>query len=111
MALTPARADAVFAATQDLALDAALAARAEDTIRACEAELAALRALAPDLPGGSFGWAKVWRWGRGGTASAAVAARERRAAYLLRRMRAAQGVVEGVERRAGELKKVLKRGG
>ena len=81
----------MFAATQDLALDAALAARAEDTIRACEAELAALRALPEHQQQGHGGGG-----GSGGGGGAQEGAQRARMARcrLVRRMEELEGVLQ-----------------
>jgi hypothetical protein len=80
-------ADGVFAATQDLALNAAATATADGVVRGAEEELRLLGALAT---------------------SRAV---RRREDYLLVKMRDAQAKLEALEREAAELKKVLAKGG
>jgi hypothetical protein len=79
--------DPVFAATQDLALNTKTAATAEMTIKACEDELHKLHEIG---------------------SSRAVRKRED---YLLTKMKKAQDTLESLEYEAGELKKVLAKGG
>jgi hypothetical protein len=79
--------DPVFAATQDLALKDKGIAKAETMIKACEEELLRLNEI--------------------GSSRAA----RRREDYLLAKMRDAQSSLETLEGDAGELKKVLAKGG
>ncbi|KAI0256515.1 RNA12 protein-domain-containing protein [Lactifluus subvellereus] len=87
--------DPIFQATQDLATNAKLIESAEATVRACEQELQVLRTIGLD----SGHW-----WSR-------ATATEIRAKYLMQKMGNAQATLGKLEKRNGELRKVLARGG
>ncbi|KAI0747869.1 exonuclease [Daedaleopsis nitida] len=83
--------DSVFKATQDIAFNEKVIASAETTVKACEAELLTLK----DVDAGTANW-----WG-------SKRAVEMRASYLLKKMRAAEDKIEGLEKQNVQLKKVL----
>ncbi|KAI0306739.1 RNA12 protein-domain-containing protein [Multifurca ochricompacta] len=83
--------DPIFRATQDLASNAKLIESAEATVRGCERELEVLRTI---------GYDSVHWWSR-------PTAIGMRAKYLMGKMEDAQATLEKLERRNGELKKVL----
>ncbi|EPQ58246.1 hypothetical protein GLOTRDRAFT_57027 [Gloeophyllum trabeum ATCC 11539] len=86
--------DRIFQATQDITLNEKALAGAEATIRACEEELTVLKQLGSD----PNHWLE-WR-----SASSA------RAAYLFKKMKAAETKIEALEKQNAELKKVLAKG-
>jgi len=86
--------DCVFQATQDIAVNERAVAGAESTVRACEEELTILKQLGSD----PNHWVE-WR-----------SASTHRAAYLFRKMKAAETKIETLEKQNAELKKVLARG-
>ncbi|TFK55018.1 hypothetical protein OE88DRAFT_1779208 [Heliocybe sulcata] len=86
--------DRVFQATQDIAVNEKTLAGAESTVRACEEELTVLKQLGSD----PNHWVE-WR-----------SASSHRAAYLFRKMKAAETKIESLEKQNAELKKVLARG-
>jgi hypothetical protein len=91
----PANVDPIFQATQDLATNAKLIEGAEATVRACEQELQVLRTIGLDSA----------HWWSGATA------KEIRAKYVMQKMGSAQATLGKLEKRNGELRKVLARGG
>lgn len=87
--------DPVFQATQDIAFNEKIIASAESTVKACEAELTALKEIdtAPS------------HWWGGRTAASG------RADYLFQKMLDAEAKIETLEKRNVGLKKVLVKGG
>lgn len=89
-------ADPIFRATQDMAVNDKLIAAADDTVKACEAELATLQEItSPE----SF-FQSLWQSRRAST--------ERRR-YLLRKMYEAQVKIQTLEKQNTDLKKTLAR--
>lgn len=88
--------DPVFRATQDMAVNDKLIAGADNTIKACEAELATLQEIAG--PDGFF--QALWKSRR--------ASVERRR-YLLKKMYEAQMRIQTLEKQNVDLKRVLAR--
>ncbi|KAI0273842.1 RNA12 protein-domain-containing protein [Gloeopeniophorella convolvens] len=87
--------DPVFQATQDLAYNTKLVESAEATVKTCEQELQVLRTIGLDAE----------HWWSSATATGI------RARYLMDKMAGAQTTLEKLEKRNGELKKVLTKGG
>lgn len=90
-------ADPIFRATQDMAVNDKLIAAADDTVKACEAELATLQEIT--IPEGFF--QSLWQSRR--------PSMERRR-YLLKKMYEAQVRIQTLEKQNTDLKKTLARG-
>lgn len=95
--ITSSAADPVFRATQDLTVNDRLIANADNTVKACEAELATLQEITG--PEKFFQW--LWKSTRAST--------ERRR-YLLKKMYEAQVRIQTLEKQNVDLKRTLARG-
>ncbi|KAF9234783.1 RNA12 protein-domain-containing protein [Melanogaster broomeanus] len=89
--------DPIFRATQDMAVNDKLISSADNTIKACEAELTTLQ----QITGNETFFQSLWR----------RKPEAERKKYLLKKMHRAQANIQTLEKQNAELRKVLAKGG